>query len=107
MILEVSWDSLWTLRVGSHNDMVTALGSCVKWPLSDRKREKSRETAEKAGEPWLWRASPPALTLAAVNSQLPAASAAGEGARGQLQPNKKLLLICQLRGQSMAEQLPF
>ena len=30
MILEVCWDNLWTL---SFNFMVTALGSCVKWPL--------------------------------------------------------------------------
>jgi hypothetical protein len=29
MTLEVSW----TLSLGSHNFMVTALGSCVKWPL--------------------------------------------------------------------------
>ena len=34
MILEVSWDGLWTLFfLVSHNFMVTALGSCVKWPL--------------------------------------------------------------------------
>ena len=26
MILEVSWDGLWTLSFGSHNIMVTALG---------------------------------------------------------------------------------
>jgi hypothetical protein len=32
MSLEVCWDGLWTL-LGSHNFMVTALGSCVKWPL--------------------------------------------------------------------------
>ena len=33
MILEVSWDGLWTLFfLGSHNSMVRALGSCVKWP---------------------------------------------------------------------------
>jgi hypothetical protein len=30
----VCWDDgLWTLSFGSHNFMVTALGSCVKWPL--------------------------------------------------------------------------
>ena len=78
--------------------------------LSVTEREKSREAEEieeKAGEQWLWRASPPALTLAVVNSQPPAASAAGEEARGQLEPNKKLFRSCQLRGQSMAEQLPF
>ena len=33
IILEVSWDGLYTLLLGSHNFMVTALGSCVKWPL--------------------------------------------------------------------------
>ena len=33
MILHVSWDGLWTLSLGSHRFMVTALGSCVKWPL--------------------------------------------------------------------------
>jgi hypothetical protein len=32
MILEVPWDDLWTLSFGYHNFMVTALGSCVKWP---------------------------------------------------------------------------
>ena len=32
LILEVCWDGLWTLFLGSHNFMVTALGSCVKWP---------------------------------------------------------------------------
>jgi hypothetical protein len=31
-ILAVSWDGLWTLVLDSHNFMVTALGSCVKWP---------------------------------------------------------------------------
>ena len=30
--LEVSWDGVWTLLLGSHNIMNTALGSCVKWP---------------------------------------------------------------------------
>jgi hypothetical protein len=29
MILEVIWDGLWTLLLGSHNLMGTALGSCV------------------------------------------------------------------------------
>ena len=33
MILEVSWDGLWTLLLGSHNFMVATLGSCVKLPL--------------------------------------------------------------------------
>ena len=33
MILEVSWDGLWTLILDPHNFMVTALGLCVKWPL--------------------------------------------------------------------------
>ena len=33
MILEVSWEGLWTFSFGAHNFMVTALGSCVKWPL--------------------------------------------------------------------------
>ena len=33
MILKVSWDGLWTLSLGSHNFMVTALGLCVEWPL--------------------------------------------------------------------------
>ena len=32
MILEVFWDNLWTLLLGSHNFMFTALGSWVKWP---------------------------------------------------------------------------
>ena len=30
MIMEVHWDGLWTLSFGSHNSMVTTLGSCVK-----------------------------------------------------------------------------
>ena len=30
--LEVSWDGLWTLYLGSHNIMVTALSSCVNGP---------------------------------------------------------------------------
>jgi hypothetical protein len=34
MILEVFWDNLWTLLLGSHNILFTALGSCVKSPLS-------------------------------------------------------------------------
>ena len=42
MILEVPWDDLWTLSLDSHNFMVTALGSCVKWslecPIEARKR---------------------------------------------------------------------
>jgi hypothetical protein len=29
MILEVSWNGLWTLLLGSHNFMVMTLGSCV------------------------------------------------------------------------------
>jgi hypothetical protein len=29
----VSWDGLWTPLLGSHNYMVTALGSSVKWAL--------------------------------------------------------------------------
>ena len=34
MILGESWDGLWTLfLLGSHNFMVMALGSCVKWAL--------------------------------------------------------------------------
>ena len=33
MILEVSWDILWTMLLGSHNFMVTALGLCVRWRL--------------------------------------------------------------------------
>ena len=33
MILEVSWDALWTLLLGSHNFMVMALGLCVERPL--------------------------------------------------------------------------
>jgi hypothetical protein len=33
MDLEVPWDGLWTLLLVSHNLMVVALGSCVKWPL--------------------------------------------------------------------------
>ena len=33
MVLEVSWDGIWTLLLGSHNVMVTAPGSYVKWPL--------------------------------------------------------------------------
>ena len=33
VILELPWDTLWTLLLGSHNLMVTALGLCVKWPL--------------------------------------------------------------------------
>lgn len=41
MILEVSWDGLWALLLGSHNFMFTildveGLGSCVKQPLMDR-----------------------------------------------------------------------
>ena len=32
MMLEVFWDDPWTLLLGPHNFMVTALGSCVKWP---------------------------------------------------------------------------
>ena len=32
MILEVSWESLWTLRLSYHNFMLTTLGSYVKWP---------------------------------------------------------------------------
>ena len=33
MILEVSWDGLWTLSFGlSQFHGLTALGSCVKWP---------------------------------------------------------------------------
>ena len=33
MILEVYWDSIWTLSFGLPHYMVTAFGSCVKWPL--------------------------------------------------------------------------
>ena len=33
MILEMSWDGLGHFHLGSHNFMVTTLGSCVKWPL--------------------------------------------------------------------------
>jgi hypothetical protein len=36
MILEVCWDGLWTLSFGLsqfHGHGLTALGSCVKWPL--------------------------------------------------------------------------
>ena len=36
MILEVSWDGLWTLSIGLsqiHGHGLTALGLCVKWPL--------------------------------------------------------------------------
>ena len=33
MILEVSWTALGHFLLGSHNFVVTALGSCVKWPL--------------------------------------------------------------------------
>jgi hypothetical protein len=29
-ILDLSWDGLWTFFLGSHNIMVTALGSCVE-----------------------------------------------------------------------------
>ena len=29
MILEVPWDGLWTILLGSHYITVTALGSCV------------------------------------------------------------------------------
>ena len=36
MILEVSSNILWTLLLGSHNFMVTALDSYVKWPLNYR-----------------------------------------------------------------------
>ena len=32
MILEVSWDVFWTLLLGSHDFVVTALGSIKKWP---------------------------------------------------------------------------
>jgi hypothetical protein len=32
MILEVCWDSLWTLSFGLSQFHVAALGSCVKWP---------------------------------------------------------------------------
>jgi hypothetical protein len=32
MILEVSWDGIWTLLLGSHNSVVTNLGSRVDWP---------------------------------------------------------------------------
>ena len=30
---KMSWDGLGTLSLGSHNFPVTALGSCVKWPI--------------------------------------------------------------------------
>ena len=33
VILEVFWDGLWILLLRCHNFMVTALDSCVKWPL--------------------------------------------------------------------------
>ena len=33
MVSEVSRDGLWTLLLGSHNSIILALGSCVKWPL--------------------------------------------------------------------------
>jgi len=33
MILEVSWDGLWTFLLGSHGFMVMTRGSCVKLPL--------------------------------------------------------------------------
>ena len=32
MILELSWDGLWTRHLRSNNSMVTALGLHVKWP---------------------------------------------------------------------------
>jgi hypothetical protein len=32
-ILKATWDGHWTLPLGSHNSMVTALGLYVKWPL--------------------------------------------------------------------------
>ena len=32
MILELSWDGLWTHHLRSNNSMVTALGLHVKWP---------------------------------------------------------------------------
>ena len=32
MLLEVYWEGFCTLLLGSHNFMVMALGSCVKWP---------------------------------------------------------------------------
>ena len=43
LIVEVTWDGLWSLLVGSHNFMVTALGSCMKW--SEREMAKARQTA--------------------------------------------------------------
>jgi hypothetical protein len=36
MMLEVCWDGLWTLSFGLSQFRVTALGSCVKWALSDK-----------------------------------------------------------------------
>jgi len=32
MSLEVFWDILWTLHLGSHDSVVTTLGPFVKWP---------------------------------------------------------------------------
>ena len=34
----VCWDGLWQFLLGSHNFMVTALGSCVKRPLNPLRR---------------------------------------------------------------------
>ena len=34
MILEESWDGLWTLLLGPHNFMVTTLGSCVNFEVA-------------------------------------------------------------------------
>ena len=31
-LLEVYWTTFWDFHLGSHNSMVTALDSCVKWP---------------------------------------------------------------------------
>ena len=42
MVLDVTWNGLRSLLVGSHNVVVTALGSCVKWP-PERRRGEPRE----------------------------------------------------------------
>jgi hypothetical protein len=47
MILEASWDNLWTLLLGTHNFMVMAIALCVKWPqpfsVSLPKKRKKRK----------------------------------------------------------------
>jgi hypothetical protein len=45
MILDVSWNGLRSLLLGSHNVVVTALGSAVKWPRErgEARRAKRRE----------------------------------------------------------------